>query len=190
MNRLKKFALVTFMFLFIFILLLTIAAAIPTAARNYGNPRECPIPATDGGIIRGVEQMAAWNEAKILMGAPMGWKAPGVMLRHNQFYVDEDGGVYGGFYFPPTPVLDPKTGRVVACEYIEIWLPDDSTDALVSHVMTHEYLHSLVPRMLDVFGEDALEPDCTPLDYQFNGCEAYVRKIYPVPPGWEEITAQ
>ena len=102
-------------------------------------------------------------------------------VRHDD-WLERDGEVYGGFYYPPTLILDPGTGLVVSCEYIEIYLPLAAPERLVLHVLTHEYLHALAGRAVEI--NKGGIPGCSVAEWHEDGCEMWVQGFLPNPEGW------
>ncbi len=155
-----------------------------TAARD-NNPKGCPLDIPTGERIDWKLEMAAWQEAKSLVGAPKRWKKPGATVRFNHYYVDDaSGGIFAGFHLAPQMFLDPETGKVLACEYVIVYIPPKD-EHFVYHVLVHEYLHALAGRMLHVLQRPIAE-NCGPMEMSMDGCEEWVQTVYPNPEGWGE----
>jgi hypothetical protein len=156
----------------------------PLGAARDNQSSLCPLPIPTGERMDARLEIRAWRLAKRLVEAPKKWKRPGAVVRFNDFATDYDG-VYGGFYYSPTLYMHPATGIVVACEYIEVHLPPDSPEGLVVHVLTHEYLHGLAGRKMEV-AAGAIE-GCSNQDWMNDGCEAWVQSYLPNPEGWTHV---
>ena len=142
----------------------------------------CPLEIPTGERMAPKLERLAWQRAKRLVDAPRKWKRPGVAVRHGD-YLETEEGIIAGLYYDPIKYLDFATGLTATCEYIVVYLPLDTGEQLVLHVLIHEYLHALQWR-LRMAGVTL--PGCDADDSKLDGCERWVQDALPQPKGWEK----
>jgi hypothetical protein len=124
--------------------------------------RNCPLPAMTKQIELET-QHAAWNRAKglVLREFPRAkflksWPRPCMAVRmESLFEGDPDGpggglpeGTYQGLHeIPQGPTILKRSGDLLVCEYVYVFLPEGSDPAEVEMTLTHEYLHAIFYRL-------------------------------------------
>jgi hypothetical protein len=119
----------------------------------------CPLPDNTATVDLEM-QHNAWTRAKLLADIDeiRKWKRPCRAVRMLNIYrgdPDGEGGLpdgnYAGMHQPPMPLIHPETGDLVACEYVFVFLPEDTPEEEVELVLTHEYLHAIFYRLVAVW---------------------------------------
>jgi hypothetical protein len=139
---------------------LGISGAYAAGSKQPAN-RRCPLPKFSRPLPL-TEQQASWLKAKNIVRKwsesayqiIKTWRRPCQAVRVETLYEgDPDGpghlppGIYEGLHSPPNPFVDPKTGEVLACEAVIVFLPPDAPIERVEEVLEHEFLHTIFYRL-------------------------------------------
>ncbi len=141
--------------------------------------KHCEHRNPDGTFIDIVLASKAWSKAR-QVGAPdyPKWQRPALIIWHPYRDITErDGKPYQRWGRTYSEIQIDKKGRISLCEYLEIWVPENTEDEnytdLTIEVLAHEYLHLIWIRRNHLELEFKLEQAKNWLD----GGELWVREL-------------
>lgn len=148
----------------------------PSFAQGSTASKHCDYHNPDGTVINVGYAIKAWNKARRL-GAPdyPKWQRPALIIWHPEweYVLNDESRLLQRWGRAWSETQIDKKGRVNLCEYIEIWIPEDTDADLFIEVLAHEYLHLIWARRMRLEPEFKLEQAENWLD----GGERWVREL-------------